>query len=353
MAWKKIEITRDNGESVEAQAPVIISASRSTDIPAFYADWFFHRLEKGYCSWTNPFNGVASFVSFANTRFIVFWSKNPKPLIPYLDILKKKGIKCYIQFTLNDYVDEGLEKGVPSVEERIETFKTLVNILGKGHVIWRFDPLILTDRISVNDLLCKAKRIGDSLKDYTEKMVFSFADIASYRKVEANLKANDVRYKEFTSSTMNEFAEGLVLLNKDWNFQLATCGEKIDLDKYGILHNKCVDDELIARIAHSDHKLMEFLNMDVVTHFGRDFGVEIPEDAIEVNDTTYIVRKKDNKDKGQRQFCGCINSKDIGQYNTCAHLCEYCYANTSKEAATRNCELHKLNPFDENILGKK
>ncbi len=96
MAWDKIKIQRDNGEFVDAQAPVIISASRSTDIPAFYADWFFHRLEKGYSAWTNPFNGVNSYVSFQNTRFIVFWSKNPKLLLPYLEQLKENGINCYI-----------------------------------------------------------------------------------------------------------------------------------------------------------------------------------------------------------------------------------------------------------------
>ena len=169
MAWDKVKITRENGEIVDAQAPIILSASRSTDIPAFYADWFFNRLEKGYCAWTNPFNGVQSYVSFEQTRFIVFWSKNPKPLIPYLPMLKQKRIHCYIQFTLNDYEDEGLEKGVPKLAERIDTFKQLVEILGKGHVIWRFDPLVLTDHISVADLLRKIETIGNSLYGYTEK----------------------------------------------------------------------------------------------------------------------------------------------------------------------------------------
>ena len=77
MSWNKINIQRENGEWTEAQAPLIVSASRSTDIPAFYADWFFHRLKVGYSAWTNPFNGVKSYVSYQNTRFIVFWSKNP------------------------------------------------------------------------------------------------------------------------------------------------------------------------------------------------------------------------------------------------------------------------------------
>ena len=351
MAWDKIKIIRDNGDVVEAQAPIIVSASRSTDIPAFYADWFFNRLEKGYCAWTNPFNGVQSYVSFEKTRFIVFWSKKPKPLIPYIHILKEKKINCYIQYTLNDYVDEGLEKGVPKIDERIDTFKKLVNILGKGHVVWRFDPLVLTDNITVSDLLRKIEYIGNNLQGYTEKLVFSYADIASYRKVRANLDANNINYTEFTSDTMNEFANGLTRLNQNWGYKLATCGEKIDLDYYGIEHNKCVDDELITRIAYDDAVLMKFLNTSVVSYFGKDFE-PLPEGAIELTDTLYAIRKKDNKDKGQRQFCGCIKSKEIGQYNTCPHLCEYCYANSSKEIAVNNWRKHKDNPYRENILDK-
>ena len=147
--WQRKQIQRDNGMMAEAQAPVIISASRSTDIPAFYADWFFHRLKVGYSAWTNPFNGVKSFVSYEKCRFIVFWSKNPKPLLGHLDELKERNIGCYIQYTLNDYEREGLEKGVPPLEERIDTFKRLVDQLGQGRVIWRFDPLILTDKVSM------------------------------------------------------------------------------------------------------------------------------------------------------------------------------------------------------------
>ena len=126
MKQTKICIVNDEGEEVEAFAPVILSASRATDIPAFYAEWFFERLESGHCRWRNPFNGVESYVAFRDVRFIVFWSKNPSPLIPYLDRLKEKEIGCYIQYTLNDYVEEGLEPGGPSLSERIKTFKELV-----------------------------------------------------------------------------------------------------------------------------------------------------------------------------------------------------------------------------------
>lgn len=338
----KIIITRENGEQIEAQAPVIVSASRSTDIPGFYCDWFLHRLRVGYSVWTNPFNGVRSYVSYRNTRLIVFWSKNPQHLIDkngLIDFLQEKGINSYVQFTLNDYVEEKLERGVPSVETRIATFKALVGKLGFGKVIWRFDPLILTDEIGVDDLLRKVKNIGNQLKGYTEKLVFSFADITAYKRVKANMEHNNINYREFTVADMIQFASGLQELNKTWGYTLATCGEKIDIEKYGIVHNKCVDDDLMIKYFSDDARLMDYL------------GVEI-QDANLFSGERTIIKKKNNKDKGQRQFCGCIASKDIGEYNTCAHLCEYCYANSSKEAALRNLQTHRQNPFAETIIGK-
>ena len=170
--WEKVKIQRYNGEIVEGQAPIIISASRSTDIPAFYTDWFFNHLKMGYSAWTNPFNGVKSFVSYEKCRFIVFWSKNPNPLLQHLDELKNRNINCYIQYTLNDYENEGFENNVPPLAKRIDTFKQLVDKLGKGRVIWRFDPLILTDHIGLDELLRKIENIGNQLLGYTEKLVF-------------------------------------------------------------------------------------------------------------------------------------------------------------------------------------
>ena len=351
--WKSLKILRDNGELVDAQAPIIVSASRSTDIPAFYADWFFHRLKVGYSAWTNPFNGVKSYVAYNNTRFIVFWSKKPEPLLQHLDELRDRNIGCYIQYTLNDYVKEGLEKGVPSLEKRIDTFKRLVDRLGKGRVIWRFDPLILTDTISMGNLLQKIDNIGNQLLGYTEKLVFSFADIVAYKKVKSNLEKNKVNYSEWTHEQMVEFAQQLVKLNNDnhWNYALATCGETANLD--GVEHNHCVDDNLMIRFAHHDKTLMDFLGVDIKTIENSLFGVEpIPDNAIMLNSTQYAIKKKDKRDKGQRIACGCMVSKDIGEYNTCPHLCEYCYANASKELAVRNYIQHKQNPLGETITGK-
>lgn len=351
--WQHTEIVID-GEPVKAQAPIIISASRSTDIPAFYADWFFDRLEKGYSAWTNPFNGVKSYVSYAQTRFIVFWSKNPEPLLPYLHLLKEKNINCYIQYTLNDYEQEKLEK-VPPLDKRIKTFKAIVNNLGKGSVIWRFDPMILTDDISVDILLRKVQNIGDQLKDYTEKLVFSYADIAMYKKVKYNLEASGIPYQEWDTMQMEEFAAKLSVMNQErgWNFQLATCGEKIDMAKYGILHNRCIDGDLITRLAWDDKELMEFMRVKIEevpppSLFGE---AELPEGAIRLPKNHYFISKH-KKDPGQRQFCECMASKDIGEYNTCPHLCEYCYANTTKQLALENWKRHQQNRYSDTITGK-
>lgn len=260
--WTKQRLPRENGELVDMQVPVLVSASRSTDIPAFYADWFFYRLDKaGYSAWTNPFNGVKSYVSYKDTRFIVFWSKNPKPLLQYLPVLKQRGIGCYIQYSLNDYEEEGLEKNVPPLSQRIETFKQLVDTLGKGHVIWRFDPLVLTDNINIGKLLDKVENIGNQLLGYTEKLVFSFADILSYRKVQANLQKANINYIDWQEDQMREFARRLSVLNQKWGYELATCGEKIDLTEFGVRKNHCVDDELIIKLAYDDKKIMDYLKV--------------------------------------------------------------------------------------------
>jgi len=347
---EKRRVILDSGEQANAAFPVIVSASRSTDIPAFYSEWFFYRMNRGYSAWINPFNGKKHYIGYSDTKFIVFWSKNPRPLLGHLDYLKTQGIGCYIQYSLNDYEPEGLERGVPPLAYRINTFKQLVKKLGKGTVIWRFDPLVLTESINIDALLTRIRNIGGQLHEYTEKLVFSFADILSYSKVKANLDRNSIPYRDWTVPQMEEFAQRLVELNQSegWKLRLATCGEIADLP--GVEHNRCVDDRLIASLCPNSPELMKFLGVEIRS--GNTLFGTPPDDGIDLGGGRYAVIMKNNRDKGQRHECGCIKSRDIGEYNTCPHLCEYCYANTSKERAQRNHALHKDNPHCDTITGR-
>jgi len=341
MQTDKTFITTDSGERVEATAPVIISASRSTDIPAFYAKWFFNRLAKGYCAWYNPFNQQKMYVSFQRCKAIVFWTKNPKPILPYLHELDERGIHYYFQVTSNDYTDEGFEPNVPSVEQRVETFKRLSDMIGHDRVIWRFDPLIITPSITPRHLLGRIWRIGNMLKGYTDKLVFSFVDVRAYRKVQNNLvketscfSKDNVGSAEMTDGQRQEVVKGLVKLREawaeqGWSITLATCAEEIDLEKYGIEHNRCIDGELMERLWTDDFDFVYYLRTG-----------KLPESDMFGEKPPMPPCRKNLKDKGQRKICGCMISKDIGMYNTCRHFCVYCYANTSKDCVLKNMSRH-------------
>lgn len=342
MSNKSLLITLDDDEVVEAQAPVIVSASRYTDIPAWYADWFLERLKQGYSIWRNPFNAKRSYVAYDNTRLIVFWSKNPEPLLKHggcLDYLEERNINTYIHYTLNDYEGDGLEPNLPSLNERIDTFKHLVDRLGFGKVIWRFDPMILTKRIGVEELMAKVENIAHKLHGYTEKLVFSYADIKAVRGVRTTMKLSGVKAREIVEEDMHRIALGLQSLNSAFGYQLAACSEHIDLSAYGISRNRCIDEDLIVRHFSHDRALMEHLGVELTS--GSLF------DAGELS-----IKRKNNKDKQRRDVCGCIASKDIGQSDTCMYMCPYCFSNTRPSLAELNYMMHKDNPHRPTINGK-
>lgn len=339
----------NGGNMINQVAPVVVSASRATDIPAFYAEWFFRRLEAEYCAWVNPFNQRKMYVSFKNCRVVVFWSKNPEPILPCLHKLDERGIHYYFQFTLNDYEQEGFEPNVPELERRIETFRKLSGMIGKERVIWRFDPLIVTPSLSTDMLLARIERIGDSLKGCTEKLVFSFVDVKAYRKVQSNLVKEtgcftkcDVMTAEPDDAQRVAIIKGLASLrdkweSEGWNISLATCAEGIDFSEYVIGHNRCIDGELIERLFGSDYELRYYL------HTGK-----LPEPDLFGAMPPVPEAYRNLKDKGQRKACGCMASKDIGMYNTCRHFCAYCYANASREIVMRNAERHS--PDSESLI---
>lgn len=254
------------------------------------------------------------------------------------------GIHYYFQVTLNDYTKEGFEPNVPSVEKRIETFKNLSDTIGKEKVIWRFDPLIITSTIGPRELLTRIWHIGNKLKGYTNKLVFSFVDVKAYRKVQNNLvketiffTKEDVENAEANYAQRIEIVQGLKKIrdawhDQGWDVEMATCAEDIDLESYGIEHNRCIDGELMKRIFADDEELVYYLHT-----------LKWPEKDMFGNLPPIPKKEKKVKDSGQRKICGCMVSKDIGMYNTCRHFCVYCYANTSKECVLRNAEKHNEN----------
>lgn len=262
-----------------------------------------NRLREKYIYVRNPMNTkqISKIpVSSDFVECIVFWSKNPKPLISYLPEIDKLGYSYYFQFTVTSY-DTSLESCVPKKTEIIQTFKTLSEMIGKEKVIWRYDPIILTDVFTKEYHFKWFEYLADELKDYTDKCVISFVD--SYEKTKRNMK--NIKTVGITSEDIEEICCRLAETVKDKNIQLETCAHDFDVNKYGIKHSKCVDDFLISRITNNIF--------------------DIPKDIM------------------QRNECGCVESRDIGSYNTCLHKCLYCYANFNNGIVEKNSKAHDPN----------
>ena len=314
---------------VETIAPLIISASRSTDIPAFYGDWFMERLRRGYAKWVNPWNGAPIYISFQNARVFFFWSKNPAPFLPHLEEMTGPGYRFCLLYTLNDYRAEGVEPHLPSLEERIATFISLSRMAGRGRVVWRWDPLLLSDSLDVAGLLDRIRKVGDAVAPFTERMIFSFIDIGRYPKVARNLTTRGFReIRELSPDEELELAAGLQELNRSWGLRISACGEEKDLSRFGIEAGQCISRDLMLREFGGDPVLRQFL--------------EVPDPQIPLVPGAPSPVPPHLKDPGQRKSCGCVVSKDIGQYSTCPHLCAYCYANTAPEKVMKRYSIYKI-----------
>jgi hypothetical protein len=300
---------------IDAITPVIVSASRSTDIPAFYSEWFLDRVRKEYAVWVNPFSGQTQAVSFDKTRVFAFWSKNPRPLLSSLHELSREGYGILFLYTLNDYENDGLEPAVPPLDDRVRTFAELSSRIGPGKLTWRYDPILLSDQITPGRILEKIQGIGDRIHTLTRRLVISFIDIREYPRVNRNLAAAGFSsVREPSEDEIMIIAEGLAGLNEGWNLEIQVCGEETDLSPYGIQKAACISYDVLVREFSDDHLFMDFLS---------------PGDDPD-------QRGRELKDPGQRKRCGCVVSKDIGHYSTCMHHCRYCYANVSRVAVEKN-----------------
>ncbi len=280
---------------------MIISASRRTDIPAFFSDWFYNRIKEGYVCVRNPMNvHQVSRIKLSPdvADCIVFWTKNPAPMIARLNELKD--YSYYFQFTVNA-CGRKYEPRVPPLEQRLDTFRTLSEKIGKERVIWRYDPIFLTPEFDVDLHLKSLEHIASELKGFTEKCVFSFVDIYPTKN---RTNMSGLLQREFTQPEIEYFVGALAKIAKKNDLILATCAEKIDLARYGIEHNSCIDGKLIERIT----------------------GCKIKTRA-----------------DGQREACQCVKCEEIGSYDTCVHGCVYCYANFKTAAAKENMKRYDVN----------
>lgn len=319
--WQKIKIKTDSGEHVDAIAPLIVSASRATDIPAFYAQWFFERLQRGYLKWVNPFNRKLQYVSFEKTRLVVFWSKNPHRIIRYLPHLDTRNIHWMLQYTLNDYENEHLERNVPSLVSRIDTFKKLSSIVGPERVLWRFDPIIVNKQISADKIVEKIYKIGSEIHSYTSRLTISFLEL--YNKVKHSMSRAGMECEsELSGETIRKICSALQCMSREWGIKVYSCATDPDLDRYDIEHGACIDPYHISKIFTDDPVLQSFCGSTP----------EQPE-LFSLPGSSVV---HPYKDPGQRKACRCIASKDIGSYDTCPHFCTYCYANNSEKVVLAN-----------------
>lgn len=280
---------------------MILSVSRRTDIPNYYSDWFLNRINEGFLYVRNPMNihQVSSItLSPEVVDCIVFWTKNPEPMIDRLDELKK--YKYYFQFTLTGY-GKDIECNVPHKKNVIiSIFRRLSQKIGSDKVIWRYDPIIFTAKYTPEYHLNAFEQIAESLRGYTYKCVISFVD--TYAKNKKSIDA--LKSYEMEKVQLIEFMKKVQWIATKNGIEVASCAEEMDLEACGIKHNCCIDKKLIEDI------------------IGGKINV--------------------SKDKNQRKECGCIESVEVGTYNTCKNGCKYCYANYSSKSVISNC--CKYNP---------
>ena len=297
--WPVVRIAAAQGPR-QAVAPLVVSASRATDIPAFHVRWLLERLRAGYCLWRNPFNaGQEQYVSFARCKCLIFWSKNPLPLLPRLPEIDDLGFKYYFQFTLNNYEPERLEPGLPPLEQRLETFCRLSEQLGRERVIWRWDPLLLAAALPTEALLERLDAVGRRLSPLTDKLVISFLDI--YEKIRGRLAAHAAAPRAPLETETSALARGLARCNAAWPhpLRLGTCAEAADLSAWGIAHNACADPALISRLCPEDADVQRLCGLD-------------PAQARLLP----AAPRKAAKDPSRRKHCQCLPAKDIGAYST-------------------------------------
>ena len=267
---------------------MILSASRRTDIPNYYSEWLARRFRAGFLCVRNPMNfrQVSRITLNPNViDCIVFWTKNPAPMLPYLDEYRR--YMYYFQFTLTGY-GKDIEPGLPDKRRiLIPAFCELADRIGRDRVIWRYDPIFPSDHYTLDYHVKAFTRIAEALAGRTRRVVISFLD--DYEKTKRNMKG--INIQGLTKEKMRRLAHSFAVIAGRYGMEIQTCAEKIDLTEFGNTHGACIDREYIEHLLG--------------------------------------CRLRAGKDHGQRPECRCMESVEIGSYHTCRNGCRYCYANFS------------------------
>ena len=282
---------------------MILHTGNRTDIPAFYSRWFSERLKAGYVMVRNPYNQSMVTRYDINPQvvdLIVFCTKNPGPILQYMDLLKPYNQYWFV--TITCYGKE-IEPNVPEKSHIIQSFKQLSSIVGANNVTWRYDPIFIDDVYTMDMHFDRFNSMAGQLSGYTKTCVISFIDL--YEKV----KRNFPEIKQVSANERLEIGKEFSSIGKKYGIAIKTCAEGEELARFGIDCSGCMSKETLEAAIGS--------------------RLSLPSGY-----------------KGAREECSCILGSDIGQYDTCGHLCRYCYANWNKEDVIKNMKRHDpLSPF--------
>lgn len=276
---------------------MILFASGRTDIPAFYSNWFINRVKTGFVDVRNPFNQkLVSRIYFSDVDLIMFCSKNPLPMINKLDILK---VPVLFHVTITSY-GKDVEPNIPDKRLIIEGVKKLSLVLGIDNVVVRYDPIFLSDKYNVDYHIKAFDKLCKNLNGYINKIIVSFMD--EYKNVRSN--KNILKYRAFTREDYKKIGEAFSKSAMDNGMSVQTCFEDEDLTQYGFVKGECLSHEL-----------------------------------------AYILTGKKFKSSNVRKEkkCECVQMVDIGDYNSCMHMCKYCYANYDEKMVSSNFKRHDDN----------
>lgn len=274
---------------------MILSVSERTDICAFYADWFYKRIEEGFVQVRNPFyKEQVSTILLDKDHIdaIIFCTKNPIPMMDRLDLLKDFAYQ--FQVTITPYLKE-IEPHVPSKGTLIQAVKKLSQMIGKEHVVIRYDPILLNKTYTIAHHIKMFEKLCTMLEGYTEKIIISFIDLKN---------SENLQLEEITDEKAYQIAKAFVSITKKHHMSILTCAEKYDFSDLGFLREGCTSNESLYQLTH-------------------------------------VLKKYPRNTK--RPLCNCLQTVDISAYNTCLHFCKYCYANYNEQEVKKHYAQHDPN----------